>query len=995
MDADKSVALDSDKPSDVLSTSLCISSQQSSFSSVIYGNEFSDISSNRERSFREKMELFESSTTSQNQDSIPIKVSPVSERIKALEALAAKRNDSDWTDGGFSHCRERYYEKSPTELHGISYRSSIKKKSPSTEHDSPESPFEILGESRRGSDLEDSADWMRAHLPPAPNFNLGVADFDEKEEVKEESPPEETKSKDLCSANISESFVGVPDEFMDTTAEDAYQINDANQFRKESVDDESAFDLRFLPTAYIYNEQEKSLTQTQDLPCPPETQVSDVMSPAALGEAPSLVSSAPVSQTVSKTMQESRTLGVGEPAEVLEVDSSGESDDTVIEDSSGDDHAAGKDAPACTTSNTETLPQWLEKQIIQVPIINVINEPEEQVLSDYEVEHDDEVDDDDEICHMHGSTSEVSQPSKYNFEVSKSVHKEISKTVGNSCATMLVDSDTDCSSGNKIINDEAEEVAINQTCLDSNSLSLEISQAQSSNANSISVKSSINDVKSDKIEVVNDLSANPNDLLSEIGSSDIDPCLDNYSSEDQALKDQLHSGIYGSIAETIELMKTNPVQDSWESSRFDQHSYEKVVNNEFNETCLESQSECNSFPGPQPSTSGIAITEEIQMEPLGRQNKSPSLEELCLKQNTKTNISSADSSVTKDVHLEPVDSQDKIPSLDREEPFLNEKETLLVTFSITDDAQVKPLVSQNDKTSLQFENKYIAQKPELSSASIFVTEDVHIGPLGPQNNIPSDEFEEQCPDQNTICTFESLSLVEGSYVTQSAVENNAPANFLSFHNDATDKISEVMSDFVGRDLTKILVTNAEQDERDQCNDPEIQKILPEITEPFDGTDQESSTVSATDSFVEFMKECLKSQQDENSKGFDQGHISHQPIPVTSSSSSTISALNELGSCREKDIPICSKAKPLSEHEHSTGTIHTAQPLLSESQPDASLTEEVEAIDILVAEAYHLAEHVLTLLLTHLSGKILFFLGSRPPNLALTTLALLPYRVDIS
>ncbi|XP_062850145.1 reticulon-3 isoform X3 [Trichomycterus rosablanca] len=871
---DKRVALDSDKPSDVLSTSLRFSSQQSSFSSVTYGNESAGPPSNRDRSFREKRELFESTISSQNQDSTPIKVSPVSERIKALEALAAKKNDSDWTDGGF-HFRERNNEKSPTEQQGISYRSSIKKKPPSTEQDSPESPFEILGGSRRGSDFEDTADWMRAHLPPAPNFNLGEADFDEKEEsfIKEESPPKETKNKDMRTTNISESFVGVPAEFMDTPVEvEANQINDdANQSRQDSVENESAFDLRFLPTAYIYDHQEKSDIEAHDPPCLPETQVSEVtVSPAPPDDfkSPSLVSSAPVSQTVPNAIEESGILGVGDPPEILEVDSSGESDDTVIEDSDGVSHAAGTDAPDCTSStNIEALPQRQEKPIMQVPIINVI-ETEEQVFSDYEVEEEEEEEDEQRYQITHEPTSEASLPSEDNSDVSKSITEETLPK-----ATILADSDADYSPGPKIVSDEAEEDAINQICLDSKSLNLENSQAESPvspNTNSASGESTMNSVKSDKTEeFVNDLSG-PKDLLNEVESSDIDTYLDHYSSEEQALKDQLNSGLFTeNIGETNEQMKSNFVQDSWESTMYDQQSYDKVAINEFDEMYIESKSNSNSFP--EPSSAGISITEEVQVEPLVLQNKIPSL-----------------------------------------------------------------------------------------------------------------ELEEPCLDQETITSSE-----EGNYVTQSVEEETAPALFPSFHNDATDRITEVMSDFVGSDLTKILVmTNSEQDELIQCNAPDSE-LLPEISNPPESTEPESSTIAATDSFVEFMRECLKSQQDEDSKSLDPGHISQQPIPVTSSSSATvidleqehltINALKELGSSQDKDeisvpnkdVPVSLKAEPsqpLSKH----GTIHTSQRLLNESQPDASLTEEVEAIDVWVAEAYHLAEHVLTLLLTHLSVRDLVY-----------------------
>ncbi|TTI61476.1 hypothetical protein Baya_15452 [Bagarius yarrelli] len=348
----------------------------------------------KDRSFQEKRDLFESSLGSQKQDSSPIKISPVSERIKALEALAAKQNDTDWNDTGF-HFRERHaLVSSHSEIHGITLRSSVKKKPTSSEQDSPESPFEILSDSRRGSDFEDTADWMRAHLPPAPNFNIAESDLDEIKEVSVMPEcPSETKSKDVDVQEIS-SFVGVPDEFMDSNVEVSKQItDDSNQSKQDAIEDESEFDLRFLPTAYMWDKQEKSDVDAQEPNFLSQNQDTDITSPAAPNdgfEPPSLEPKPSVSQADSNAKPQSATLGVGlEGAEIIEADSSGESDDTVIED------VSNGNAPECGFStDKQIIPNEQEKWGLQVPIINVI-ETEDQVLSDYEVEHEEEDDDDD------------------------------------------------------------------------------------------------------------------------------------------------------------------------------------------------------------------------------------------------------------------------------------------------------------------------------------------------------------------------------------------------------------------------------------------------------------------------------------------------------------------------------------------------------------------------------------------------------------------------
>ncbi|GAA6100855.1 reticulon-3 isoform X1 [Tachysurus ichikawai] len=939
---DKRVALDSEKQSEGVPTSLRFSSQPSSFSPGTYGNDNSVTAiGTKDRSFQEKRELFESSLASQKQDSSPIKISPVSERIRALEALAAKQNDSDWSDTGF-HFRERHYEKSHSEIHGITLRSSIKKKPTSSEQDSPESPFEILGDSRRGSDFEDTADWMRAHLPPAPNFNIAESDFDEIKEssVIPECPSDKMKNKDLDASGISSSFVGVPNEFMDIPDKVSQQsIDDSNQSKQDAIEDESEFDLRFLPTAYMWDKQDKPDVDTQEPSCLTQTQ--DSAAPTDCFKAPSLESLPPIPQADSNTKQQSATLGAGtEGVEILEADSSGESDDTVIEDASGvsnDDAVEGG-----VSTDKQILPNEQEKRGLQVPIINVI-ETEEQVLSDYEMEHEEEEEEEEEDEQryqiIHGPATEASKPSEELSDISRSEFEESAPKMDDIISLEnIADSDGEYSPKHKIINNDDSKDTINQASLPSESHSFEDSQTQSTvplNTDETSRESSINNLKShENTEIVPDLPPNYDDLTNDFEASDVDTYLDHYASEELALKDQLNSGVFAlNDGDTNKFLKSDSPQNQAVSA---EQSCEETVDT-IDETVDENKQSYDAESEPSPAN----VSVDVPVEPLSSQNNMPHLE----------------------LDDQSVEIEDKKTKSDSGNFSLIEDEDYMTR-------QEEELPSFQESTIAQFPSSHNDPSSNINDViSEFVASDVTEGLL--VTNTEPDVIN-QFDDPHKKISPEPESKPEFDEAEQNeTVHRKVPDIQIS---EDTTNISESID------------AESEPDEIIQCNTPDTE-ISQETPNKLESTETKSSTTSSTDSFVEFMRECLKSQQDEESQSLGAVQTTKEPVSDAPSSSAmimdleqeclTICALKELGSSLDlqddisipKDIPVSAKevlSQPLFQSESLTCSNPSPCALPYENQPDASLTKEIEAIDIWVAEAYHLAEHVLALILTHLT-----------------------------
>ncbi|KAM9501399.1 reticulon-3 [Clarias gariepinus] len=934
---DKRVAPDSEKPSEGVPTSLRFSSQPSSFSPLTCGNDNSISAIGiKDRSFQEKRELFESSLGSQKQDSSPIKISPVSERIKALEALAAKQNDSDWNDGGFSHFRERHYEKSHSEIHGVTLRSSVKKRPPSSEQDSPESPFEILGDARRGSDFEDTADWMRAHLPPAPNFNLGESDFDEMKEVTvvSECPSDETKNKDTDVQVIPSSFVGVPDEFMDNPNEMAKQmVDESNQSKQETVEDDSEFDLRFLPTAYMWDKQDKPDPNTQEPLFLSETQESEITASAAPPdgfEASSLESPAPVPQADSFAKPPA-SLAVGsEGVQIIEADSSGESDNTVIEDAPG---VVDKDYVECESSTDKQI--FPEKQSIQVPIINVI-ETEEQVLSDYEVDIEEE-DDERQYPITQEPPTEAPTPSQECSDISRSEFEEDSPKMDDVFSQEnIADSDEEYSPKHQVIQGDVGSDTINQTSLPSKTPISEDSCTESSEPQNISKTTTecpFDDVKLDTTaEIVPDLPPSYEDLSHDFESNDIDTYLDHYTSEELALKDQLNSGVVAVNNKDIkELVKPNS-QHIENSTMLAQQSYEDTAD-EF-ET-VESKQNYDTKPEPFPAN----ISADVRVEPLLSQEKMPNLE--------------------LDDHT--VDIEDKMTITESGNFSLIEEEVYVARI----DAE---LPSFQESTPAQF---------------------FHDDPSGKISDVISDFVASDITGGLLLTSTEQNKIIQhddDAHTQVSPEVTSKPEQYVGIEHEQ-DRIvqrgtPEIWITEEPTTITEPIEIESEQEEIIQCTDPDTQ-TSPEIPKELDSSEDEVSPTAATDSFVEFMRECLKSQQDEESLSIAHVETTKEPISVAPPPPAmvmdleqeclTISALKELGGSHDVSIPkdISVSAKDtFSQRVFQSESFICPNPSLhylpNENQPDASLTKEIEAIDIWVAEAYHLAEHVLALILTHLT-----------------------------
>lgn len=214
--------------------------------------------------------------------------------------------------------------------------------------------------------------------------------------------------------------------------------------------------------------------------------------------------------------------------------------------------------------------------------------------------------------------------------------------------------------------------------------------------------------------------------------------------------------------------------------------------------------------------------------------------------------------------------------------------------------------------------------------------------------------------------------------------------------------SETQSSLNKHEFNKKKTTGIVEDDLENSNTISLQNTkaghrAPETTGNPDSTD--SSVSEPTDSFVEFMRECLKSRQDEDPDSVLQGAPSKNELCKTSLPPSqppptmvmdleqeqlTISALKELGSSQEEEEAVNPQSKVSDQDQAVQQSSFTSAPNPPCSQSsrvfDSTYSKEVEAIDEWVAEAYHLAEHVLTAILTHLSGNTFFFLGSRPANL---------------
>ncbi|XP_034471517.1 reticulon-3 isoform X1 [Hippoglossus hippoglossus] len=863
---DKRVVLGSEKPCEGVATSLRFPSQPGSFTPGHYASE---------------------AGPPDGQPDSPIKTSPVSERIKALEALAAKKKEPDFrNEGGFSHFRDRHYEKSPTDIQKSPNEAqkspneaqkspndtpkspteiivpTNQKKEVSVDKESPESPFEVLGDLRQVNEFEETEVWMKAHLPPVPD--LDAVDLIKGTLVSNTVASKEKEETDIVLPNAPATFAGVPDAFMDSPIvtselkdELKDQLSDAHK-----QEEEAEFDLSFLPTAYMWDQQEKPAVQVQanldsELPASP--------APPAGFDSPSPPVSPPIDMNAKQNvLHDKKTTWTRDPPEASEADSSGESDDTVIEDgviipasvpiassdpafSNDPTSAPASTAPSLPTEEKVTPPPKSERTLMQVPTINVI-ETDEPNYSEEEMEMELEVDEDEDYEVLKDSTREAPktpEPEYSENEQPKTRPLETEFIEGYSPPSSPVDSDVEYSPKHKILKS--------------------LPEAYHQEPKSVP-------------------EAPPDPTVSKVSESDIS---------------QAH------------ITKT-------------QSTFNKA----------------NDEPLP-----FIVPKEEVDF-PDNDDEWSDEAHDMLVK-SCSTNL----------------ESKESVPSIQPELDLSSNtavKETCVEVASHSKTSLIQDEIYDRESFDYDYDRSSPVDEQFLTDPS-----KIHIQTL---NSSPaqSDVLENK-QDCQTLDDFTSLNYCE----TLSSI-NEPDFNKITTTDNVSDNIAN------GNSLQ---------------HDMKPGVLEPEATQIPESIDPDSTVLERTDSFVEFMRECLKSREDEEPDNQQQSVLSESKFCETGWSVSqstptmvmdleqeelTISALKELGSSQEEDELASLQSKvPDKDKANSNATVieqssDTSVPTppcsKSELAIDSTYSKEVEAIDEWVAEAYHLAEHVLTAILTHLSVK---------------------------
>ncbi|XP_053272047.1 reticulon-3 isoform X3 [Pleuronectes platessa] len=854
---DKRVVLGSEKPCEGVATSLRFPSQPGSFTPGHYASE---------------------AGPPDGQPDSPIKTSPVSERIKALEALAAKKKEPDFrNEGGFSHFRDRHYEKSPTDIQKSPNEAqkspddtpkspteiidpTNQKKGRPVDKESPESPFEVLGDLRQVTEFEETEVWMKAHLPPVPD--LDAVDLIKDTLVSKTVTSKEKEETDIVLPDAPANFAGVPDAFMDSPIVTSGLKDELSDAHKQ--EEEPAFDLSFLPTAYMWDQQEKSAIQVQanldsELPASP--------SPPAGFESPSPPDSPPIDPNAKQNvLHEKKTTWNRdlERPEASEADSSGDSDDTVIEDGvivpasvtiASSDPAFSNDpttapastAPSLPTEEKQTPPPKSERKLMQVPTINVI-ETDEPNYSEEEMEMELEVDEDEDYEVVKDSTRETPktpEPEYSENEQTKTRPLETEFIEGYSPPSSPVDSDVEYSPKHKILKSlpeayHQEPKSVPEAPPDP-TVSKD-SESDFSQAHFPKSQSTFNKVNDEPLAFI-------------VPKEEVD-----FPDNDDEWSDEAHDMLVKSCSTNLASKESVPsIQSELDLSS----------NTAVKEICVEVASHSN--------------TSLIQDEIYDRESFDYDYD-----------------------RSSPVDEQ-----------FLTDP----------------------SKIHIQTLNSSPAQSDVLENKQ----------------------------DSQTLDGFTSLN-----YCGTISSTNEPDFNKITTTDDVSDNIAN------GNSLQ---------------HDMKPGVLEPEATQIPESIDPDSTVLERTDSFVEFMRECLKSRQDEEPDNQQQSVLSESKFSETGWSISqspptmvmdlaqeelTISALKELGSSQEEDELASLQSKvPDEEKANSNATVieqssDTSVPTppcsKSEHAMDSTYSKEVEAIDEWVAEAYHLAEHVLTAILTHLSVK---------------------------
>ncbi|XP_068569774.1 reticulon-3 isoform X1 [Cebidichthys violaceus] len=945
---DKRVVLGSDKPCEGVATSLRFPSQPGSFSPDNYGSE---------------------AGPPDGQPDSPIKTSPVSERIKALEALAAKKKEPDFrSDGGFSHFRDRHHEKSPIDtpkspidtpkspidtpkspidtpkspidtpkspidtpkspidtpkspidspkspidaskspidtpkfLSDVpKYSADIPKspadipksltetpKSPtdkmtptvqkregSADQESPESPFEVLGDLRQVNEFEETEEWMKAHLPPVPDFD--AVNLIKGPLTSENVASKEEKGTCIVKPDAPAAFAGVPDAFMDSPAEAPKLKDDFSDAQKQSsVEEESEFDLSFLPTAYMWDQQEKSGAQaTSNL----DSVLPALPAPPSGFDSPSPPISPPVGTDVKHNVSDNKkTMWTGdlEPPEASEADSSGESDDTVIEDEvtvpasvlpASSDPTVSNDPipapanPSLTTEENEPPPPKSERKLMQVPTINVI-ETDEPNYSEEEMEMELEDENYEAVKDLAREAPKTPEPDDGKKEPPKTRPLETEFMEGYSPPSSPVDSDAEYSPKHDILKSLSETV---------HQESASKPEAQSSQAQSEKSQTTSSKVKDEVSPFI-------------LTNEEVD-----FPDNDDEWSDEAQEILVKPCKTGLAFMETTP------QSKVDEKSN--------------------------------TAAEDAYME---------------------TTSGSKTSFMPDDIY-------------DRQ------------SFDYDYDAS-SPLDDIDDKGLDNAKQRFLSDPSQIL-----------IEPL----NARSQNLE----DFTSVNDDEAFPKPIG----QPSLREYPQDPYSSFQSETLSSINE--QDFIQKMTTDVVTDNGANG-----NSLPAQKTTSKIqqnTKPGHHTPNSTSITEApgssvsepTDSFVEFMRECLKSRQDEEPDDTHQAVSSNNKlcktgIPASQSPPTmvmdleqerlTINALKELGSSQEEEVeplqsmaPDQSKANPSVTSTKQSSFAAVPNPPCSQSNRvfDSTYSKEVEAIDEWVAEAYHLAEHVLTAILTHLSVK---------------------------
>ncbi|KAL4631092.1 reticulon-3 isoform X3 [Arapaima gigas] len=872
-----------------------------------------------------------SSTVLPRQNTSPVKTSPVSERIKALEALVAKQNDPGTrSDVGFLHFKERHFEKSPTDS-----SSQFQKKEVFPDHDSPESPFEVLGDIHRGSDFEDTVDWMRVHLPPAPNFET-VPEFSRK------GPSDFLLSEDCCDFEenrVATGLVaGIPDAFMDASADASLQKEPVIEFAKEvCVEEDSEFDINFLPTAYLWGKQERTGPVTQAPPASPPL-------PAGFGS-PLPVPTPPALDLDTSELKPAPWISNTETPEVVDVESSGESDDTVIGDavsvsavqnpSSSMVGFKGFISVTPSITNEEKDVQSAE-QLALVPIINVI-ETDEQPLSDEDESYEVVKDPMKEQPRFPSPESEVKLKGNTDSVTEGSIEKKSPDeqslaTSANSVPVSLEyqeqTSTTQVGSGFGTSLHDHPMTSQSQAQNEPTVFSTELLSRENNEYSSLSEKIDSFDVLQDHHLTENMLS--PNEL------SDKSP--------------------FGIESAVIIMEESSHFIDQGEDpskqtlSNFESDndlSIERV-----NQPSVSLTSSLSDKPEPD------AFQEDFLFND-NRLQKNPDYTE-CIPHSTKeTN----NEQLSKNIMVLPADLKLDYETMTSSSDMTLKWQTDVVLPLEVSESGNDPEVTPEDALSASLGRHLCTQNIPQNTLSVFSNSSADVQP----------ELRELEQDNGYF--------VEGDSSNESEKLSEEPENL--FEDDYVLPLES------GSVLSAVVKQQNSQGEEQ----------MPEISDP-EHIEPECSVSAATDSFVEFMRECLKSQQEEDTIDLCTCYTPKMELPKIDASASptppatvldleqehlTICALKELGSSQEdQDLPMSAKATqsltgqkekyPHCATEFQT-TVTRTHP--SESPPcapplEASTVEEVAGIDTWVADAFYLAEHVLAAILTHLSVKDLVY-----------------------